>query len=904
MSDFSKLELLVESQNAVQNLKKVETSLNKTESAANSLKNTLKTIGLSIGFAALIKQSLQLENSTNALNKKFKTFFGSSGSKEVKVLTDNFTLANRTAKELLTTSAKFGTATGLGGQELSKFSSQLSQLAADVAAFHAIDDVSSVLDRFGAATMGRTQGLREFGVQIDTTSEAFKRQIAIIQQQTGATEAQAKQLAILQEAQRQLQYTQGSAGEQSLTAWQQLTNLFENFKDVLANIGSILGSIFGPFLKVLNSILNLPVVKWIVAISVVLGIVAGTLNKLNTLQSSIYSKISSDQRLNLNSQEQLTALQEQFVAAKNKELAIQQKITRLRKEQVLAANYLKDIQNKTNTDAALKYQQFYQQKNQNIPNWKYVAPTQEELGKQLNSTVERLNKAQQELNGNMTPLINQFNLLTNTALRAIPGFEKLNPAFQAFLLQNALLPKALNGTTAALTAKNIAQAAETGLKKIDTVITRIYSAAIGANTNAKIANTAATVQNTAAYKAAGISALKSLGFLTKIAAKIAMIAGLVLVVVDGIQLLVEGIFKGFDNINWETLVSNKILLPIWKGIEQTAHKWTGGAIGFDWDGIEEQAKKVEEALEKVKGLMKSFNELNASYERWVFSSLNLSNKLKEIPEIKKQIANKEANIEEITQRLSDIKSGKAGVDKSDSVKYEQMLQEMAKRRQLAIEELKNLTSQLDQFNKLKEKLNDIRRSLQESLDQFDIDTSLFYDTKTKRLIDDKDNTALYIANRNVQQFTKEFNDALKGNKSTEEIQKTFERLKGAYMDSYRLRMKALESEKDKIIENQKSINDLIRTSIGIQQTSVQGVEASSMKALELQTREMTGPSKEAMSKVAEKSAEIANLEKQQAELAKQSYDKFADYVRKFDNYISKTAGKTGNSQLIVVKYGE
>lgn len=318
MSDFSKLELLVESKNAVQNLNKVQQSLNKTESAANSLKNTLKTIGLGVGFTVLLKQTLQLENSTKALEKRFETFFGSGGKgdKAVKNLTSNYSLANRSAKELLTTSAKFGSATGMGKQQLTEFSSQLSQLAADVAAFNAIDDVNSVLDRLGAATMGRTQGLREFGVQIDTTSEAFKRQIAVIQQQTGATEAQAKQIAILREAQRQLQYTQGSAGEQAYSAWQQLNNLFENFKDILAQVGSIFNVVFGPVLATLNAILELPFVKstlaWVIALA--------------TLGYGISALVKLSEKLNMVLETQIDVLKEQDPLLKAQSLSYKEKI--------------------------------------------------------------------------------------------------------------------------------------------------------------------------------------------------------------------------------------------------------------------------------------------------------------------------------------------------------------------------------------------------------------------------------------------------------------------------------------------------------------------------------------------------------------------------------------------------
>ena len=282
MSDFSRLELLVDSNKAVNSLNGVQQHLNKTEAAANSLQNTLKKIGLGIGLTALFKESLKLSNSFDALNKKVGIFFGNNANKAIKDLTNNFTLANRQAKELLTTSGKFGTATGFGGDALTKFSTDLTKLATDIAAFHAIDDVNTVLERFGLATLGRTQGLREFGVQIDTTSQKFKDQVAAIQEATGATEIQARQMAILQEAQRQLAYTQGSAAEQVNSGWQQLNNLFTNFKDILSQVGGIFSKIFAPLLKMLNDILNVPFVKTVVAWTIAITAIIIPLNSMAT----------------------------------------------------------------------------------------------------------------------------------------------------------------------------------------------------------------------------------------------------------------------------------------------------------------------------------------------------------------------------------------------------------------------------------------------------------------------------------------------------------------------------------------------------------------------------------------------------------------------------------------------
>lgn len=280
MSDFSDLQLTADSSKAINALNKLETHLNKTESAANALKNTLKNIGLGIGLGALIKQSLQLSNQFDAMNKRVGSLFGSTMKKELKDLTKNFQLSNKAAKELLTTAGKFGTATGLNGEQLKIFSTDLTKLAADIAAFNGIDDPSQIMEKLARGTMGQTKVLKELGINIDTTSEKFKNQIAAIQATTGATEAQAKQLYILQEAQKQLAYTQGSANSQLNSAWAQLLILFDNFKEILSKVGSILGTLFTPVLEAFNKLFSLPIVQNITAWTVVIGLMIVSLNAI------------------------------------------------------------------------------------------------------------------------------------------------------------------------------------------------------------------------------------------------------------------------------------------------------------------------------------------------------------------------------------------------------------------------------------------------------------------------------------------------------------------------------------------------------------------------------------------------------------------------------------------------
>lgn len=73
--DISELQLKINKNQAVNDLKSVEKQLGKTGEAANGLISTLKDIGLTIGFAQLLKDTLSLNNQFNALEGKFKSIF-------------------------------------------------------------------------------------------------------------------------------------------------------------------------------------------------------------------------------------------------------------------------------------------------------------------------------------------------------------------------------------------------------------------------------------------------------------------------------------------------------------------------------------------------------------------------------------------------------------------------------------------------------------------------------------------------------------------------------------------------------------------------------------------------------------------------------------------------------------
>ena len=891
MSDFSKLELLVESKNAVQNLNKVESSLNKTDIAANKLKSTLKTIGLGIGFTALLKQTLQLSNATSALNKRMDVFFGSSGNNKVKELTSNFALADRSAKELLTTAGKFGSANGLGGTALTDFSAQLSKLAADVAAFYAIDDVNSVLERFGAATLGRTQGLKEFGVAIDTTSDSFKKQVTAIQATTGATEAQAKQIAILQEAQRQLQQTEGSAGEQVSSAWQQLNNLFDNFKDILSQVGNVFNTIFGPIIRVLNSILEIPFVKsitgWIIAITA-LTIGLGTLVKISSSLSALLQKETKERLMQSDSYKNLLKYQAEYVKLLKEEENIQ-KNTDKNSSLVKKLNATRNLINTmkvlkiTDTKDLINDKEFQRwvrtldiEIQAKFNNGTATFPNIDDLNRQfngLNKKYQQQNLALRKAQTNITNFSNGLQQKFNVPLlSSIASLGLVPPEIYSLITALELLSTTTKENTI-VTYLNIAA------KKLQNAADGLYKG-LGAIFSGSFLKGASQMLGGLAATIGGI--VKGLwGFVTALGEILIFIWG----IYDAIRIAINAIIgEPLDTgliTKWVVDKLSNMIYDIWDSIT----------------GITLRGKKIDKARKDIEEANRKIAEFDKSYQSFIWKSNSIAKKIAQASDFRKQIDAQRNKIERINREIENVQNNAPRATLEDQVKRQQRLAELKAERDAAIKEIESLDSQLAEIKKIIDTINDIRSSLQDSVDQFRIDTKLSFDEKTGKLIDDKSMMQLTIANKKVQEFSKQLADAaIVGNKTPEEMQKIFNKFKSASMEVYRIRMKNLEDEKNRLIENYKAMQQLLQTSIGYQQTGITAVQANTMEAAALQTREKTGPTVEVMKNVAEQSKQIKDINKVIAETAKEQYNKFVEYVRIFDNYIKE---KTGNKDSYI-----
>lgn len=278
--DISELHFKINKNQAVNDLKSVEGQLEKTGDAANGLIDILKDIGLTLGIGKVIKESIQLNNQFKSLEAKFDAIF--SGGFDTRIFSDlrsELSLSDNALKNILSTTGQFARGLGQSSQYVKSFSTDLTKAAADYAAYQgktSAQDVNEYARKFAKASLGEVGELKEMGIIVDNTSVSFKNAVKNIQETLGVSEAQAKQMETTKRLLEQVQIASGSASTNMNDGWVQLNLLFENFKEILGDVGEIFSAVFGPILNVFNSILEIPLVKsttaWVIAIG---GVIAG-----------------------------------------------------------------------------------------------------------------------------------------------------------------------------------------------------------------------------------------------------------------------------------------------------------------------------------------------------------------------------------------------------------------------------------------------------------------------------------------------------------------------------------------------------------------------------------------------------------------------------------------------------
>lgn len=259
-----------------------------------------------------------------------------------------------------------------------------------------------------------------------------------MQQLTGTTEAQARQMVIQKELLQQVEIAAGSASKNMYDGWAQLNKLFDQFKEILGGVGEIFSNVFGPILSTLNAILEIPLVKstatWVVAVT---GVAYGYAALLKTLSLIRTTMIGTAEAQKLSAELQVKAIQNnaKVLAIKKDELKIRERIldieTKLAKNKAdLKAKGLKTDDRKT-----------------------ALGKEYASLSTQKTNANKALKAYQKEAQKALDAIGDEFKDLSASTVEALGGLVGLDPAFIS-------LVQSVNGITVATTA---ATAAEIGL---------------------------------------------------------------------------------------------------------------------------------------------------------------------------------------------------------------------------------------------------------------------------------------------------------------------------------------------------------------------------------------------------------------------------------------------------------
>jgi hypothetical protein len=246
--------------------KKTGKALDDVGKNANGLKDTIKNLGQQIAaaFAAreiirFTKQTIDAASDLNETLSKSQQIFGDA-SKAVEDFASNsakqFGQSKQQAIDAAASFGVFGKSAGLTGQDLSKFSTDLVALSADLASFGNTTPEEAAL-ALGAALRGEAEPIRRFGVLMDeATLKQEALAMGLIETTKGALTPQQKVLAANALIFKQTADAQGDFARTSDGVANQQRILEATFKDLQTEVGQKLLPTFNSTLKSLNQILE------------------------------------------------------------------------------------------------------------------------------------------------------------------------------------------------------------------------------------------------------------------------------------------------------------------------------------------------------------------------------------------------------------------------------------------------------------------------------------------------------------------------------------------------------------------------------------------------------------------------------------------------------------------------
>lgn len=544
-----------------------------------------------------------------------KLYSGKGEIPGLKELVSQFNMTETAAKKTLSTIGEFAKGLGQSQKYIKTFSTDLAKAAADFAAYKGLEDVEEVAKKFAKATLGEVGELKDIGIAIDVQSQAFKNLTQSIMEATGASEAQAKQMAITQEILKQVEHTSGTAATRIFDGWTQLNLLMDQFKEVLAEVGGIFSSVFGPILAGLNAILAIPFVKstvaWgiaLTAVTVGYGYLIATLNKLKKIlrgNAEAEKLTTSEVAKALDIQRTYLALKEQQLKATEKIFEYEQRSAELYeqlKRKGLRAN------EKGTKEAAER------------------ASLASLASRQRKKVIEPADAAIKELE-------NSLDSLSKETLEGIAGISGLDSEFVTLVSTLAAAKTATQLSTGAIIANTIATKANALAKNFDTVtnaiktgitalpklITGLFkligtgivglgksigglitklAASTGLTTGVGTAGAAGAAGTAGAATAASAATTASTGLAASLGALAASL-GALLATVAAVAAAVTIVAMAFEGL-WKWLVDGESFVEgFFHGAIATSIADFVANIIWGLDEIEEKSKELDEQIKKT-----------------------------------------------------------------------------------------------------------------------------------------------------------------------------------------------------------------------------------------------------------------------------------------------------------------
>lgn len=164
-------------------------------------------------------------------------------------------LSRRAAVEAANTFGTFGKAAGLTGDDLADFSTELTQLAGDLASFKNTSTEDAIM-AIGAALRGESEPIRRYGVLLDDATLKAKAMELGIYDGVGALDQQAKVLAAQQVILQQTSDAQGDFARTSDSLSNQTRSFTAEIENLKVGLGQGAVPVFSELVGAANSALS------------------------------------------------------------------------------------------------------------------------------------------------------------------------------------------------------------------------------------------------------------------------------------------------------------------------------------------------------------------------------------------------------------------------------------------------------------------------------------------------------------------------------------------------------------------------------------------------------------------------------------------------------------------------